>query len=136
MTDQKHSENISRVIWEWMDEKNCWHEWQFYRGDECSYFHCINRCKKQIHQLDERAENPSLTYDRNLHLVRLAELKAVEVFGRQPYIDALFLQFTEQEKHFADMKEAATYALILAATASAAQRATAIYNLIKEGENG
>lgn len=133
---EPNSENISRVIWGWMDEKNCWHN--YLEGSvEYSCLKCNLRSQKPF----TPDANPDLTDDRNLHLVRLAELKAVEVFGLDCYVSALdnilcthglAVKLTKDFPNKENYQQAwyAVYAI-----ASAAQRATAIYNLKMESDN-
>lgn len=148
------AENISRAIWEWMG--NCWHETMRLSFDErepqygfmgglkgfnkpAAATSCV-KCSQPIRPiLDNNVfraiGNPDLTLDENLHLVREAAKRAIEVFGNREFADAMLVVLLSQmeammkERLSEDDRDRAMAVIWIMADAN--QISNAIYNLIK-----
>lgn len=136
---ESSSVNISRVIWEWMDDKNCWHSWSwinrepgYEQGRLCSKCNHYDQFNYTV--------NPDLTLDENLHLVRLAAKRAIEVFGNREFADAMLAVLMPQmdaimkERLSEDDRDRAMAVVWIMADAN--QMSNAIYILLKESKNG
>lgn len=111
------AEKINRAIHEWLGRGEDWHEFEWEAGEsDCQ------RCSKNI--VDHLDAFPDYTTD--LNAVREAELKCIEEFGRDAYLNAL----TDQVVVLGDFNERDTDDLAIA-TASALTRAQAVCDVLE-----
>lgn len=144
-TDAPTGEQINRAIHIWMGE--CWHEthkltfderlpvygfFGFKRFDLPAFAKICDKCSADIEPMIWNnklivANNLRWKYTASLDAVRVAELKAMEVFGYFAFAGALYMEIVDEDTDDTDDMERVVAA---AAIATADQRARSIYSLI------
>ena len=116
------AEQINKRIHEWLGK--CWHDIQEFIEGYKTGRKCI-RCNKSFTLISWKSPD----YTTDLNAVREAELKCIEEFGRDAYLNAL----TDQVVVLGDFNERDTDDLAIA-TASALTRAQAVCDVLEVGK--
>lgn len=116
------AEQINKRIHEWLGK--CWHDIQEFIEGYKTGRKCI-RCNKSFTLISWKSPD----YTTDLNAVREAELKCIEEFGAEEYLTVL----TGQVLAFVSFDSAVEEEAAIA-TATALERAQAVYDVLEEGK--